>query len=50
MNKEDYILKEIKKLKRKNKKLENKLDLTEKMLKTIIENKIKENLTWLKLL
>lgn len=50
MNKEDYILKEIKKLKRKNKKLEKKLDLTEKMLKTIIENKIKENLTWLKLL
>lgn len=50
MNKEDYILKEIKKLKRKNKKLEKKLGLTEKMLKTIIENKIKENLTWLKLL
>lgn len=50
MNKEDYILKEIKKLKRENKKLEKKLDLTEKMLKTIIENKIKENLTWLKLL
>ena len=50
MNKEDYILKEIKKLKRKNKKLEKKLDLTEKMLKTIIGNKIKENITWLKLL
>ena len=50
MSKEDYILKEIKKLKRKNKKLEKKLDLTEKMLKTIIENKIKENITWLKLL
>ena len=50
MNKEDYILKEIKKLKRKNKKLEKKLDLIEKMLKTIIENKIKENITWLKLL